>query len=313
MKPVKAILVFILFWAAACVTGLYGLDLNDVKVELQFFQQTYRLNEPINVTIQVVNVSPSRISFQVSSLIYETFFFDIRTPRSETVNPLDTFEVLMKNRASSSGDFRDIVLEPQEAFSKVIDVTQWFDFKESGYYFIRGLFHANPDKQADQQSSIDYKILVKPPLLVEKKLSEDEKERIVQLEDAKKLPPYEVIDDLLDAKMKKDWERFQVHIDPERLIKAFQDYNNDYENARSGKYKLDVLEGFKRYLTQHWQDRIDRYSIGASQIQDGKATVECDVDFATRTSKYGLRYTFSLYRNHLGQWLVYDYTVLKIK
>jgi hypothetical protein len=313
MKHLKNTLVFILLLAAAGDKGLYALDPADVKVELQFYQQTYHLNDPIPVTIQVENISAGPVSFQVSPLIFETFFFNIRTPRSEAVPLLDTFEAQMKNNASSSGDFRDIVLQPQESFSRVIDITQWFDFKESGYYFIQGLFRANPDKKADSLSSIDYKILVKPPLLVEKKLSEDEKERNTRIEEVKKLPPYDVISDLLDAKMKKDWERFLVHIDAERLISAFQDYNNDYQNARSGKYRLEILEDFKRYLTRHWQDRIEQYTIGASQIQDEKATVVCDVDFATKTLQYGLRYTFSLYMNHLGQWLVYDYSVLKIK
>lgn len=309
--PKKTVLFIILFLAAAGIA--FGLDPADIRVELQFYQQTYRLNDPIQVTIQVVNQSAGQAAFQVSPLIYETFFFEVRTPRNETVPLLDSFDVQMKNNASSSGDFRDIILQPQESFSRVIDITKWFDFKESGYYYIRGLFRANPDKQADRISSLDYKILVKPPLAVEQKLSEDEKERNVQLDEAKKLPPYDVIADLLDAKMKKDWERFQVHIDAERLIAAFQDYNNDYQNARSGKYRLEILEDFKRYLSRHWQDRIDAYKIGASRIEDDKATVVCDVDFSTKTSRYGLRYTFNLYRNHLGQWLVYDYNVLKIK
>lgn len=309
----KPIAVFILFLLALAGPTVFGSMDPDVQVELQFYKQTYRLNEPVNVLINVVNSSSQPVSFQVSPLIYETFFFEIRTPRNEIVPLLDVFQVQMKNNASSSGDFRDIILQPQESFSRIIDITQWFDIKESGYYIIRGLFHNNPDKQGEFLSSYDYKILVKPPLLVEKKLSEDEQQRVTELENVKKLPPYDVIADFLDAKMKKDWERFLAHVDPERLIASFQEYYSAYENARSGKYRLEVLEEFKRYLTVHWQDRILSYKIGSSQIQDDKATVVCDVDYTTKTLMYGLRYTFSLYRNHMDQWLVYDYNVLKIK
>lgn len=317
-KPVTVLLVILMAMVFSPSFGGGDTEIqttvnNGLKIELQFYRQTYRLNEPINVLINVVNGSSLPVPFQVSPLIYETFFFDIRTPRNETVPLLDIFQVRMKNNASSSGDFRDIVLQPGESFSRVIDITQWFDIKESGYYIIKGIFHANPDKQFDSLLSFDYKILVKPPVVVEKKLSEDEQQRIEELENVKKLPPYDVIADLLDAKMKKDWERFLAHIDAERLIASFQEYFSAYENARSGKYRLEVLEEFKRYLTVHWQDRILSYKIGASQIQDDKATVICDVDYTTKTLMYGLRYTFSLYRNHLGQWLVYDYNVLKIK
>ena len=309
----KKLFVFILFLSAPAGPSVFAGLAPELQVELQFYKQAYRLNEPVNVLINVVNSSAQPVSFQVSPLIYETFFFDIRTPRNESVPLIDAFQVQMKNNASSSGDFRDITLQPQESFSRVIDIAQWFDIKESGYYIIRGIFHHNPDKQGEALSSYDYKILVKPPLIVEKKLSEDEQQRITELENVKKLPPYDVIADLLDAKMKKDWVRFLAHIDSERLIASFQEYNSAYQAARSGKYRLEVLEDFQRYLTVHWQDRILSYKIGASQIQDDKATVVCDVDYTTKTLMYSLRYTFNLYRNHQDQWLVYDYDVLKVK
>jgi hypothetical protein len=284
-----------------------------IQVELQFYKQTYRLNEPVPVMINVINTSDTALSFYVSSLIYETFFFTLLNPKSEEMPLLDRFQVEIKNNASSSGDWREIKLLPGESFSRVIDITEWFDIKESGYYYIKGRFFANPDKKSDLNESFNYKILVKPPLLIENKLNDEEQERITVLENIQKLPPYDAVEDLLDAKMKKDWDRFLAHIDAERLIQSFQSYNQAFENARSGRYRLEVLDDFKKYLTVHWQDRILSYKILESQIKDDNATVLCDVDYKVRLYSYTLRYTFNLYKNHVNQWLIYDYSAVKVQ
>ncbi len=306
MKVIKYFIFLILF-------SFFNRMSGEMQVALQFYKETYRLNEPINVLINVANNSSAPVSFSVSPLIYESFFFSLKTPKNEDVPLLDTFQVEMKNNASSSGDFRQITLMPQEEFSRLIDITKWFDIRESGYYYIKGIFYPNPDIKSQSSESFNYKIYIKPPLLMENQLSEQQQERQAEFEKVKMLPPYDVIDDLLDAKMKKDWERFLLHIDASRLIKSFDDYYKSYENARSGTYQLQIIEDFKNYLTVYWQDRILSYKILESHIKENDSTVIAEVDYKVRLVTYTLRYTFSLYKNHLNQWLVYDYSALKVK
>ncbi|MGA2142280.1 MAG: hypothetical protein ABSG94_07645, partial [Brevinematales bacterium] len=192
----------ILFFAVFIMLPLYG----ELQVGLQFYRETYRLNEPVPVQINVVNNSSGPVKFYISPLIYESLFFSMKTPKNEDVDLLDTFQVEMKNNASSSGDFREMTLMPGEEFSRLIDLTQWFDIRESGYYYIKGMFYPNPDKKDESVESFNYKIFIKPPVVVEKQISAEELERQADFEKVMKLPPYDVIDDFLDAKMKKDWE-----------------------------------------------------------------------------------------------------------
>jgi hypothetical protein len=308
MKNHKIFAAFIIF-----ILSVIPVAHGELQVGLQFYRETYRLNEPIPVQINVINNSSSPVKFFVSPLIYESFFFNLKTPKNEDVSLLDNFQIEMKNSASSSGDFRQITLMPQEEFSRIIDITKWFDINESGYYYIRGIFYPDPDRKSESMESFNYKIFIKPPLVVEKEISGEELERQKEFENIKKLPPYDVIDDFLDAKMKKDWERFLFHIDATRLIKSFDDYYNAYQNARSGTYQLQVIDDFKKYLTVYWQDRILGYRILESHIKENDATVIAEVDFKVRLVTYTLRYTFSLYKNHLNQWLIYDYSALKVK
>lgn len=300
------IFLFLLLAAAAPLQA-------EVKVELQFYNQNYRLNESIPVVVSVFNQAGQRLAFQVSPQIYESFYFEVKTPRNEEIQIRDDFRIEIKENASAVSDYRDILLDAGESFSRTIDITQWFDVKDSGYYYIKGVFFPNPDDRSQKIESSFYKILVKAPQIVEQSLVEENQRQQVQLREIKKLPPYDAIADFIDAKMKKDWERFLAHIDAARLIESFQNFSSDYQNARTGAYRLEVLERFKRYLTVHWQDMILEYKIKKSEIEDDKATVEADIEYKIRTVSYALRYTFYLYKNHEGQWLIYDYTALRIK
>ncbi|OHD62540.1 MAG: hypothetical protein A2014_00245 [Spirochaetes bacterium GWF1_49_6] len=305
----KKIIAFFIF--SMVIGSLYGLS--DVKVELQFFTQTYRLNDPIPVMVNVVNTSKEKFQFDVSSLIYETFFFEVKTPKNEDIVINDLFQIEMKNNYSSSEDYRKITLNSGESFSKTIDINQWYQVKDSGYYFIKGVFYPNPDDKSKKLESVYYKILVKPPLMIESDLIKEEQAKTAKLNQVKLLPPYEVVADMIDAKMKKDWDRFLIHIDAERLINSFDNYALEYKNAKSGQYALEVLERFRQYLTVYWQDIVESYSINKSTIEGDKAQVECDIRYLLRNVSYDARYTFILYKNHNGEWLVEDYIVHMVK
>ena len=292
----------------------FAVSFSDIKVELQSYTQTYRLNQPIQILMNVVNTSQKPFTFYVSSLIYESFFFDVKTPKNEDIAINDLFQIQMKNNFSSSGDFRTIVLEPGESFSRTIDITEWFDIKSAGYYYIKGVFFPNPDDKSGRMESSYYKILVKPPLVIESEISTEEQIHNSELEEVQKYPPYQAIEDMFDAKMKKDWERFLVHIDARRLLlNAFPSFAADYNNARTGQYRLEVEDRFKKHLLTYWEDRILSYKFVKCIIEGENATVECNVEYKLRNLSYVMRYTFSMYQNHENKWLVYDYTTIKIQ
>lgn len=284
-----------------------------VQVELQFYTQSFRLNEPVQVTLNVINVSDQEVRFKISSLVYETFFFVMRTPRNEEIPLQDRFQVEKKEHRSSAGDFREVRLMPGESFSRKVDVSEWFDIREPGYYYLKGVFMPDPDKPETRVESFDYKILLKPPAVVEIKQKEEDQRQSEAIEQAKALPPYDAIVDFLDAKMKKDWTRFLSHIDAERLIRSFETYYKAWDSARSGRYKLEVVDEFRRYLTTYWQDRILRYEIQETVIKQDKAQVTAEVEYKVRNTSYVHRYDFYLYKNHANQWLIYDYVVYRVR
>ncbi|MFN3660371.1 MAG: hypothetical protein ACK4TN_03930, partial [Brevinematales bacterium] len=95
----------------------YSLFAENLQVELKFYKQAYRINEDIPVQILVYNLSDKPQEIYVSPLIYETFFFDIRTTRNIPVELRDNFQITKSSLFSDVGQFRKIILMPGESFS----------------------------------------------------------------------------------------------------------------------------------------------------------------------------------------------------
>ncbi|MGC8764472.1 MAG: hypothetical protein ACP5QT_01105 [Brevinematia bacterium] len=292
---------------------IYGLDNSDIKLIIDFEKNTFRLSSSVDIEIKIVNLSQGEKLLKLSPLDYESLYFMVRTPENELLKYRDEYKLKVDESASSYDEVKEIRLLPGESISRKIDLSRIFDFRKEGYYYIKILYYPDPDVKTEFIESEYYKFLLKPPSVVEQEIKERDKKRKIELEDIKKLPPYEVVDNMLDAKMKKDWDRFLLHFDVERLIYSFQNYGKAYEAARGGKYKLEILEDFKKYLTTHWQDRILSYKVLESYVRPNEATVDADVEYKVREYSYVLRYTFKLYKNSLDEWKIYDYTVLRVK
>ncbi len=308
MKRILQIFIIILFSSV-----IFSLEKKDFSLILNFDKTTYRMNSPLNIEIKIVNISEKPKIIKLSPLNYESFYFIVKTPENETLEYRDEYKLKIKEIESSYDVIKEVKLFPDESISRKIDLTEIFDFRNDGYYYLKVLFYPDPDLKSFFLESENYKFLLKPPDIVELKIKEENYERKLNIESARKLPPYDVIDNLLDAKMKKDWDRFLMHFDVERLIYSFQNYGKAYENARKGKHKLEILEDFKKFLTTHWQDRILSYKILESYVKPEEATVDADVEYKVRELGYVLRYKFKLYKNSMNEWKIYDYIVLRVK
>jgi hypothetical protein len=308
-KVIMKKLLFLLF----TFSFAFSVEEEKLKITFDFDSSTYRLGFPVYVNVKIINTGERDEIIKLSPFDFESFYFLVRTPENDVLDLKDEYKLITREYKGTPEMYKEILLSPGESISRRIDLAKCYDFRKAGFYYIKVYFYPDPDVKVDFFTSDDYKILLKPPLVVESEIVKENLERKEEFQKLKLLPPYEVVDNLIDAKMKKDWERFLFHFDLERLILSFQNYATAYQNARTGRYKLEILEDFKRYLTVHWQDRILSYKILESYIKEGEATVDADVEYKVRQLSYVLRYTFKLYRNYENQWKVYDYTVLRVK
>ncbi|MCX7820100.1 MAG: hypothetical protein N2258_00300 [Brevinematales bacterium] len=286
---------------------------SDLLLTIDFEKTSFRLNSPMNIEIKIINTSQERKIIKLSPLDYESFHFYVRTIENELLDYKDDYRLKTKEIISSADDVKEVLLFPGESISRIVDLDGIFDFRKVGFYYLKVNYYPDPENKLSFYESENYKFLIKPPLNVEDNLKKVEDTKQKRIDIIKKSPPYEIVEDLIDAKMKKDWDRFLVYFDLERLIYSFQNFGSAYENAKTGKHKFEILEDFRRYLTTHWQDRILSYKILEAYIKEGNATVDADVEFKVRNLSYVLRYTFKFYKNSDNEWKIYDYTVLRVK
>lgn len=306
MKKISFLFIFL-------PTFLFSSLCDEIQVSINLDQSVFRLNSSVVVETKIKNIGKRERIIKLSPFNHESFYFVVKNFQNESLPLRDDYKIKSYELKSSSDMYKEITLSPGESVSRIVDLSEIYDFRESGFYYLKVFYYPDPDVKSEFCESEEYKILLKPPQIVEEEISKEEAQRKILMEKLKKLPPYDVVDDLLDAKMKKDWERFLFHFDLERLINSFQNFAFAYQNARTGKYKLEVLKDFRRYLTVHWQDRILSYEVRESYIKGSEATVDADVEYMVRNLSYVLRYTFKLSKDYEGVWKVYDYTVLRVK
>jgi hypothetical protein len=276
----------------------------------------FRIFEPMNVVFTVENKGNSKEEFYLYDDIFKTFFFELRTDKNDVVELGYNFLVSHKFYSDASLDSarRVITLMPGQMFSVKIDISRVFDISKPGTYFLRGVF--SKDGLADRMegtSTYFYKVTIKPPLPIEKEVVSISEELQRKKKEMYGLPPYEVVNRMLSARMRKDTEEFPIYFDLEKLIVIFPSFAKKYNEAPTPSEKTKVLQSFEEYLTTYWGDPIISYSIEKTEIERQEAKVTAKVNFKLRNTYYTLMYIYNLYQTYDNRWLIYSYDVINLK
>ena len=124
-------------------------------VSLRPDKESYRIGEPIALTLSVKNVGQTTFAFTDGGLPrgwrnnqFEFIAFrhlGFETPVPDTGNA--TLQVMESTPVAVAPDSapverpRFVVLKPGEEFTKVVNLTDWFKFDQADSYRIRGMFH----------------------------------------------------------------------------------------------------------------------------------------------------------------------------
>jgi len=277
----------------------------------------FRISEPMNVIFTIENNGNSKEEFYLYDDTFKTLFFELKTDKNDTVD--FAYEFLLKHSFSPDSSLTDnnkklITLLPGQMFSVKIDLSKIFDISRSGTYFLKGIF--SKDGLADKMEgsyTYPYKITIKPPLPIEKEVTSISEELQRKQKEMFGLPPYEVVNRMLNAKMKKDQEEFGIYFDLEKLIIIFPSFYKKYTEAPTPSEKTKVIQNFEEYLTTYWGDPIISYTIEKTEIEGQEAKVTANVKFKLRETSYTLKYTYSLYQTYDNRWLIYSYDVVNLK
>ncbi|WP_010258196.1 hypothetical protein [Treponema primitia] len=304
-----------------------GPDVQDIGLNIRYFDKRiyYLEDDPILVQITITNSSPSSYRFRLADDRAFSIDFDIRTMTNLTVDPAD---ILIRRRSTSQQVFfRDIAVESGESFSFVEDLRNYAALRRSGSYVVQvrmypELYRNTINTPVALNSngvpleSNRLSLNIRPPALpgpggVPLALDVETNANLVR----EKLPPDQVVNYILSARQKGQWEKFFLYLDLEAML---------IRNApRQRQWLAESEEGRRRMLARYRSEletevtdgdiatipmefQIERTTYSAEE-----GTVSVLEKFKTGNYIERKRYTYYL-RQKDDVWTIVDYTVLNL-
>jgi hypothetical protein len=321
-----------IFLTLLLLTGIVSASaFADIGLSIRYFDKRiyYLQDDPILVQITVTNSGPSTYRFRLADDRAFSIDFDIRTMTNLTVDPAD---ILIRRRSTSQQVFfRDITVESGESFSFVEDLRNYAELRHSGSYVVqvrmypelfRNPVHTGVDTpvvlgiSGAPLESNRLSLNIRPPALPGPEgtlLALDVKTNANLVRE--KLPPDQVVQYILTARQKGQWEKFFLYLDLEAMIVR--------DAPRQRQWLAEGEEGRRRMLARY------RIELEAAVTDGDIATIpmEFQIERTTYSAEEGTvsvlekfktgnyierkRYTYYL-RQRDDVWTIVDYTVLNL-
>ncbi|MDR2135156.1 MAG: hypothetical protein LBO76_00915 [Treponema sp.] len=271
--------------------------------------------EPILVQATITNNGPAPYRFKLANDRAFSIDFDIRTLSNRAVEAADS--LVRRRTASGTVFFREISVESGESFSFVEDLRDYADLKDPGAFVVSArvypeLVQADSDETGRVLESNRLSLSLRPPALPGSPppaLNTDTGEILSR----ERLAPDEVLEYLLGARQKGQWEKFFLYLDLEEILTRDPVRRRQW-NAESEEGRRRMLERYREELRQSVIDgdisaipvefEVERTNYNALE-----GTVTVLEKFRTGTNyTERKRYTYYLKRKD-GYWAVVDYTV----
>lgn len=208
-------------------------------------------------------------------------------------------------------------LSPGEGYIYKARLNDYYDTNRSGQFFINCMYFPRLKMDGDNNDTImsnQLSINIRPEKAKEMAIQERE-----EVEKEKKLfvtkrSPDEVVDFMLKARMKSEWEKFFLYMDLEKLILTNNLFKDKYVRADVEKQK-EFIEQYKQYLMKNTVNDISylphAFKIVKTEYTDGRGKVEVINSFKYIDYVEDKYYTYFLYKKG-DIWYVYSYEVLNL-
>ena len=323
MVPIKRF-VFVLL--LAFIAQICSADAEEVTFQIRFYEKRiYYLNDrehPVSLEATLTNNSAQTFRFKMAENRMFNFDFDVTTPTNILLDHAQAF-----SRARTSNQpvlYREISLEPGDTFGVVISLNDFIEIPRAGLYSVQGMFYpelylqgpvtGEPAGVVGPLRSNMLTLSIRPEILFEEEraMIEAETGKLIQRQP---LPPDEVVDYMLNARQRSQWEKFFLYLDLESLYlknpgraQAFRRMSE--ENRRAA---------IARYREQLRSETVDvdilvipaEYEIIRTSYTPLEAEVTVIERFRYRDYVEIKRYTYFLERRD-NIWVVIDYEIVNL-
>jgi len=239
-----------------------GIDFN-----IRFFDRRiyYAESDPIYIQVTITNNSPLTYRFKLADERVFSIDFDVRTVSNRSLEPADA--LVRKRTQYQQIFFREIAVESGESFSFVEDLRDYVKIGQAGSFVVQArvypeLFRFGTDAAVAQPVALESKRLnlsVWPPVATTAEgipLEMDVATGAVLVRE--RLAPDQVVDYMITARQKSQWEKFFLYLDLEEMLKQ--------DAARRRRWLNESEEGRKRMVDQFRQELKNPSTDGISVI-----------------------------------------------
>jgi hypothetical protein len=304
-----------------------------IDFSIRFFDRRiyYVSSDPIYIQATITNNSPLTYRFKLADERVFSVDFDVRTVTNRPLEPADP--LIRKRTQYQQIFFREIAVEPGESFSFVEDLRSYVKLNDQGSFVVKARIYpelfrsginrtpvavsgpsASPSESVLESQRLS--LSIRPPVITGPDgipLEMDIATGAVLVRE--RLAPDLVVEYMLTARQKSQWERFFLYLDLEAMLTRDQ--------ARQRKWLAESEEGRRRMVEQFRQElrnsEIDgsisvipsEYKIERTQYNSFEGSVTVTERFKNNYFTEIKRYTYYLSLKD-NIWTITDYSVLNL-
>ncbi len=310
-------LIASLFFPVLLAAGTAGAAEIDVAIRYYDKRVYYAGEGPVLVQITVSNQSKAPFRFKLADERAFSVDFDVRTLSNRIV---DATDILIRKRTQDQRVFfRELSVESGESFSFTEDLRDYVSLDAAGSYVVKArlypeLFRSVPAAAPLLSNSLSLNL--RPAPLAEAggpPPALDVETNAVLVRDS--LPPDQVVEYILNARQKGQWEKFFLYLDVEEMLKR-DGVRKRAWIAESEEGRQGMLDRYRRDLRNALVDgdivtipvefQVERTSYAG---EEGTVAVLEKFRFGTYVERK--RYTYYLRRRD-DIWMIVDYSVMNL-
>ena len=313
MKKIS-IIIILLFLTAASVFSVSG----DVTCKIRYYnKKIYYTGDNVTLRVELFNNSAENFTFQVA----EPRHYNIKvTLKDLTGRELeDQYKFSREISSVQHVYYRNMTIQPGEFFAFNVFLDDMVDIKEAGLYFVQLDFYPGMgfSKQPVKSNILD--LSIRPEIgISEVQKVIDEKTGEILRKEAKS--PDAVVEYMLKALQKSDYEKYFLYLDLEKLMLKSESkrerYNRLSESERHkmvGEYKNSLLTLMETdYRTAKSEDIIYvpvNYTIDKTWYTQDHGEVMVTEKFKYEDLTEVKNYTYKLTKID-NIWMITDYIVI---
>jgi len=286
-----------------------------VKIELGN-PKIYKEGDNIYLNVILLNKTNSVQSTYIAEDKKYSFDFSIVTTKNQEIRYRKEY-VTHFNRVQNIYMSKISLMEEEGYIYKIL-LNDYYDLNMTGQFYVTGYFYPNLKVNDDRSNAIKSNQLVIN--IREKNFDDRYYANTVEVDDTngspvetlKKIPPDEVVDYMLSARMKRNWDKYFLYMNMDELIKTNNIFGRDF-GKKNLEQQRELIKNYKEYLKKDNINDINflphKFDIVKTTYSQTEAKVEVLVQFKSLDYIEQKYYTFFLRRN--GEyWSVYSYEVM---